>query len=743
MWLCRHDLSFTGERPSGVLMLAQCAKSRNNHLVGLSTSRTEGCTGNGASLGVSPAPCDTVQTSKQLSLVSGLEDLPPSYAGVSLKENFQENWHRFSTRMQGFRTEVKKSLSEKKSKKNVIKRYPDATCLYLDAHSRATVVGKERGEVEVLYQRKVQNSDSLLSSNNEGVLFESKMNGAEGISERERESNSKGGKGSVRERGEEEVGEFARTPSKVQAGVTKDSEGRDTPKREPSASIDTSNGVEIYDSEASGKDMGRPLGEGLQLPPSEDEGEEGGEQNGEEEEEVRTQPQSAQQMELGEDVYDDQEQVIREQQAYDNQWGMMTSNRPQAATDATATTNANTTATANATATATISASASTVAQKDGSTRGATAEASAKGVPAKEKEEAVNLFENRAMPVVSAIKLHREGLKREKMGTNQGGALDSKVALGGIGGSRLITSIIPFNNLLGDLGKLNEAVKEYAANMRQEIVWSTQKGGALEITNKNCENFVMGLTKCDTSKGSFFVYRGHVIENARGVWRVDLSKWHEITKCVNSGSAIDALVEMFHSQLPIYAIDPIMTRNRNRKPKVVAYAILIAYIDCDYTVREKLYRTAIEYGFEIQKGDYVYAKFGLQAELTWDVERSLNQGDLKEYLNVTIKDFLSDPEGFENVLTKEAKEFARVMSNWTFGPIIQVRKYQTKDRITILCIACHNQAMFIVKPILEFAFGVKMEYIATMKEIKKQKKDQKKSVDKKKEKKAHQKEVGK
>jgi hypothetical protein len=84
-----------------------------------------------------------------------------------------------------------------------------------------------------------------------------------------------------------------------------------------------------------------------------------------------------------------------------------------------------------------------------------------------------------------------------------------------------------------------------------------------------------------------------------------------------------------------------------------------------------------------------------------------------------------------------------VMSNWTFGPIIQVRKYQTKDRITILCIACHNQAMFIVKPILEFAFGVKMEYIATMKEIKKQKKDQKKSVDKKKEKKAHQKEVGK
>jgi hypothetical protein len=103
---------------------------------------------------------------------------------------------------------------------------------------------------------------------------------------------------------------------------------------------------------------------------------------------------------------------------------MMMSNRPQAATDATATANANTTATANATAAATVTASASTAAQKDGSARGAAAEASAKGMPAKEKEEAVNLFESRAMPVVSAIKLHCEGLKREKMGTNQGGALN-------------------------------------------------------------------------------------------------------------------------------------------------------------------------------------------------------------------------------------------------------------------------------------------------------------------------------
>jgi hypothetical protein len=76
--------------------------------------------------------------------VSGLEDLPPSYAGVSLKENVQEIWHWFERRTQGFQTEVKKSLMRKK---NVIERYPDATCLYLDAQSRVTVVGKERGEV--------------------------------------------------------------------------------------------------------------------------------------------------------------------------------------------------------------------------------------------------------------------------------------------------------------------------------------------------------------------------------------------------------------------------------------------------------------------------------------------------------------------------------------------------------------------------------------------------------------------
>jgi hypothetical protein len=149
----------------------------------------------------------------------------------------------------------------------------------------------------------VQNSDSLLSNSNEGVLSESKMNGTEGSSAKEGENNGKGGKGNVRGRGEDEVGAIAHMPSKVQAGITKDNEGCDTSRRETSASMDMSNAVEVYDSEVSVKEtIGRPLNKSLPLPLLGDEGEEGGEQNGEEEEGVQTQPQNAQQMDLGEDV---------------------------------------------------------------------------------------------------------------------------------------------------------------------------------------------------------------------------------------------------------------------------------------------------------------------------------------------------------------------------------------------------------------------------------------------------------